>query len=165
MLPSLKSEASFSMITHLNIFTHWTFKTAHEDRRRRLTLFPCHFAQVRRLRRRVPRRVPAEGPAVPSLRPPRAPPQDAVLLLVARRRQPRLLLPALPRHLRATRSHKVRSVGPAGQNAGQEAFFPSDFSACDSGTEVEEPQSAGKLLSYCDEKKKKKKSSSSGFTD
>lgn len=66
----------------------------------------CFVAQVWRLRRRVPRRVPSESSAVSSLRPPRAPPQEAVLLLVTWWRQPRLLLPALPRHLRSTEGKK-----------------------------------------------------------
>lgn len=53
--------------------------------------------QVRRMRCCVPRRVSAENSAVSSLRSPRAAPQEAVLLLVGRRRR---LLPAVPGHLR-----------------------------------------------------------------
>lgn len=55
--------------------------------------------QVRRMRRCVPRWVSAESSAVSSLRSPRAAPQEAVVLLVSRRRR---LLPAVPGHLRTT---------------------------------------------------------------
>lgn len=62
----------------------------------------CPLSQVWGLRCCVPHRVSAEGPAVSPLCPQRAPPQEAVLLLVPRRRQPRLHPPAVPRHLRLT---------------------------------------------------------------
>lgn len=68
----------------------------------------CLTLQVRWMRRRVPCRVPAESSAVPPLRSPGTPPQEAVVLLVGRRRR---LLPAVPRHLR---THKRASAGKDG---------------------------------------------------
>lgn len=54
-----------------------------------------------------------------SLCSPRTPPQEAVLLLVTWRRQPRLLSPALPRHLRHTKAVTFRVL--PGREAGQSA--------------------------------------------
>lgn len=125
----------------------------------------CFFAQVWRLRRRVPRRVPSESSAVSSLRPPRAPPQEAVLLLVTWRRQPRLFLPALPRHLRSTeRKKKKKALKQTLQPRSRCWKKTPDKSACFSDlcatlgqslrrrTSLERPE----LLSYCDEQGDKK---------
>ncbi len=81
----------------------------------------CWSLQVWRLRRRVPRRVSTESSALSSLRSPRTPPQEAVLLLVTWRRQPRVLPPALPRHLRHTKAVTMRAL--PGRDAGQSACF------------------------------------------
>lgn len=64
----------------------------------------CLCFQLRPLRRRFPHRVSAESSAVSPLRSERAAPQEAVVLLVTRWRQPRLLPPALPEHLRTVRA-------------------------------------------------------------
>lgn len=64
----------------------------------------CVCFQLRPLRRRFPHRVSAESTAVSPLRSERAAPQEAVVLLVTRWRQPRLLPPALPEHLRTVRA-------------------------------------------------------------
>lgn len=81
----------------------------------------CWCLQVWQLRRRVPRRVSAESSAVPSLRSARTPPHEAVVFLVTRWRQPWVLLPALPRHLRRTKAVTLRAL--PGHHAGQSACF------------------------------------------